>query len=77
MGQDYWDYSIAGSRSALDALTKYLYEQGLTKSRMGVHDLFVTNVQDDLKKYLHGTEYISHGSICDYTSCGLSTNSLF
>jgi 4,5-dihydroxyphthalate decarboxylase len=55
MGEDYWDYSIAGSLPTLDALTRYLYEQGLTRIRMKPQDLFVTNIQDDLQNYLRGT----------------------
>ena len=55
MGDDYWDYSIEGSRPTLDALTRYLHEQGLTKNRMQADDLFVDNIHEDLKHYLHGT----------------------
>ncbi len=55
MGHDYWDYSIKGSLPTLDALTRYLHEQGLTSSRMRPQDLFVSNIHDDLGNYLHGT----------------------
>jgi 4,5-dihydroxyphthalate decarboxylase len=55
MGKDYWDYSVTGSLPTLDALTRYLYEQRLTRQRMNPHDLFVKNVQDDLRHYLEGT----------------------
>jgi len=55
MGHDYWDYSINGSLPTLDALTRYLHEQGLTRSRMRPQDLFVSNIHEDLDKYLHGT----------------------
>jgi 4,5-dihydroxyphthalate decarboxylase len=55
MGMDFWDYSIEGSRPTLEALMRYLYEQGLTGSRMKVEELFVKNIHDDLNRYLHGT----------------------
>ncbi len=55
MGEDYWDYSLTGSLPTLKALTRYLYEQGLTKSRVNPEDLFVGNLCDDLKLYLQGT----------------------
>ena len=55
MGEDYWDYSVTGSLPTLDALTRYLHEQGLTNIRMNPQDLFVPNIHDDLRNYLHGT----------------------
>ena len=55
MGEDYWDYSIEGSRPTLDALTRYLYEQSLTDIKMNPDDLFVNNINEGLDKYLHGT----------------------
>lgn len=55
MGEDYWDYSIRGSLPTLQALTRYLYEQGLTTRRMQVEELFVPNIQDGLDQYLKGT----------------------
>ena len=55
MGDDFWDYSIEGSRPTLDALTRYLHEQGLTETRVNTDELFVNNIQHDLKDYLHGT----------------------
>jgi 4,5-dihydroxyphthalate decarboxylase len=58
MGTDYWDYSIEGSRPTLDALTRYLYEQGLTEKQMNPDDLFVKNIDDGLEKYLHGTSEV-------------------
>jgi 4,5-dihydroxyphthalate decarboxylase len=55
MGEDYWDYSIDGSRPTLEALTRYLYEQGLTKSQIKIDELFVKNIDTNLNLYLHGT----------------------
>lgn len=55
MGRDFWDYSIKGSLPTLDALTRYLEEQGLTKVRMNTGELFVPNIRDDLNQYLRGT----------------------
>ena len=55
MGDEYWDYSIQGSMPTLQALTRYLYEQGLTSRQMQVEELFVKNIQEGLDKYLHST----------------------
>jgi len=55
MGIDYWDYSVSGSLPTLAALTRYLYEQGLTQIQMTPEDLFASNIRDDLNDYLRGT----------------------
>lgn len=55
MGEHYWDYSIQGSLPTLQALSRYLYEQGLTTRQMPLEQLFVSNIQDGLHQYLHGT----------------------
>jgi 4,5-dihydroxyphthalate decarboxylase len=54
-GPQIWDYSIEGSRPALDALTGYLDEQGLSKRRMKIEELFVPNIEPGLAEYLRGT----------------------
>ena len=55
MGDDFWDYSIEGSRPTLEALCRYLFQQGLTKLLMNPDDIFVKNIRGDLNQYLHGT----------------------
>ncbi|NNE36745.1 MAG: ABC transporter substrate-binding protein, partial [Gammaproteobacteria bacterium] len=55
MGNDFWDYSIDGSRPTLETLMRYLHEQGLTETQMRVKDLFVENINSGMSSYLHGT----------------------
>jgi 4,5-dihydroxyphthalate decarboxylase len=55
MGDDYWDYSIEGSRPTLEAITRYLFEQGLISKQIIPEELFVNNIQGSLNQYLHGT----------------------
>ena len=50
-----WDYSIEGSRPTLEALVQYLDEQGLTRRRMQVEELFAPNVDPALAEYLRAT----------------------
>jgi len=40
MGQDYWRYGVAENRKEIDALARYLQEQGLTARRLTAEDLF-------------------------------------
>jgi len=54
-GEDIWDYSIEGSRPTLEALVQYLDEQGLTRRRMKVEELFAPNIQAELLHYLRAT----------------------
>ncbi len=54
-GQDIWDYSIEGSRPTLEAMVLYLDEQGLTRRRMKVEELFVPNIRPQLLHYLRAT----------------------
>ncbi len=41
LGEELWDYSLEGSRTTLEALMQYLHEQGLTRRRMPLEELFV------------------------------------
>ena len=50
-----WDYSIEGSRPTLEALLRYLDEQGLTRRRMTVEELFVPDIREELLQYLRST----------------------
>ena len=54
-GREIWDYSIEGSRPTLEALMTYLDEQGLTRRRMRVEELFAPNVSAGLDEYLSAT----------------------
>jgi 4,5-dihydroxyphthalate decarboxylase len=54
-GADYWDYSIEGSRPTLEAFARYLDEQGLTRRRMSVEQLFAPNITREFLRYLQGT----------------------
>jgi 4,5-dihydroxyphthalate decarboxylase len=54
-GPQIWDYSIEGSRPALEALVSHLDEQRLTRRRMSVEELFVPNIGPGLAEYLRGT----------------------
>jgi 4,5-dihydroxyphthalate decarboxylase len=40
LGQDIWPYGVAANRKAVDTLCRYLHEQGFTKRRMDVDELF-------------------------------------
>jgi 4,5-dihydroxyphthalate decarboxylase len=54
-GDDFWDYSIEGSRPTLEALVQYLDEQGLTRRRMKIEELFAPNLTPEFLRYLKGT----------------------
>jgi 4,5-dihydroxyphthalate decarboxylase len=54
-GPQIWDYSIEGSRPTLEALVAYLDEQGLSRRRMSVEELFVPNIGPGLAEYLRAT----------------------
>ena len=40
LGPDIWPYGVEANRKAIDTLCRYLHEQGFTKRRMGVDELF-------------------------------------
>ena len=40
LGNDIWPYGIAANRKAIDTLCRYLHEQGFTRRRMGIEELF-------------------------------------
>lgn len=46
LGVDWWPYGISANRSALDAILRYHHEQGITKRRFAVEDLFVPYLLD-------------------------------
>jgi len=52
-GDDIWDYSVKGSRPTLEALVAYLDEQGLSRRRMTVEELFAPNIREEFSRYMH------------------------
>jgi 4,5-dihydroxyphthalate decarboxylase len=45
-GPDVWRYGIKNNKAALESLTRYAFEQGLTDRRMPIADLFATDLLD-------------------------------
>jgi 4,5-dihydroxyphthalate decarboxylase len=41
LGEDIWPYGVEANRKAIDTLCRYLHEQGFTRRRMSVDELFV------------------------------------
>ena len=46
LGEDWWPYGMRANREALGAVLRYHHEQGLTKRRFTVEDLFVPYLLD-------------------------------
>ena len=40
MGKDYWPYGVEPNRAALETMTHYSFEQGLTPRKLAVEELF-------------------------------------
>jgi hypothetical protein len=40
LGEDIWPYGVAANAGAIDTLCRYLHEQGFTRRRMGIAELF-------------------------------------
>jgi 4,5-dihydroxyphthalate decarboxylase len=40
MGEDFWKYGVAENMPEIEALTQYVYEQGLTERKVKVEELF-------------------------------------
>jgi 4,5-dihydroxyphthalate decarboxylase len=40
MGDNYWKYGIEENRKELEAIMRYVYEQGLVKSKIGFEEMF-------------------------------------
>ena len=43
MGKNFWPYGIDPNRKSLEALFRYSYEQGLSKKKLSIEDLFAKN----------------------------------
>jgi 4,5-dihydroxyphthalate decarboxylase len=46
LGNDWWPYGITANRKSIDAYLRYHYEQGLSKRRLTVEDIFVPALLD-------------------------------
>jgi 4,5-dihydroxyphthalate decarboxylase len=46
LGEDWWPYGISKNRQSLDAYLRYYYEQGLSKRRFTIEDIFVSSMLD-------------------------------
>ena len=46
MGKDFWRYGVEESRHDIEALTQYLFEQGLTDRKVALEELFVPATMD-------------------------------
>ena len=41
LGRDWWPYGIAANRKALDTYLRYYFEQGLSKRRLSIEEIFI------------------------------------
>ena len=46
LGDDWWPYGIQRNRSAIDVVLRYHHEQGLTKRRLTIEDVFFPDLLD-------------------------------
>ena len=46
LGDDWWPYGIERNRAAIDAILRYHHEQGLTKLRFSIEEVFVQYLLD-------------------------------
>ena len=46
MGSNYWKYGIEDNRKELEAIMRYVYEQGLTKEQIGFEEMFAPSTLD-------------------------------
>jgi hypothetical protein len=46
LGDDWWPYGVTANRAAIDAVLRYHHEQGLTKRRFTVEEVFVPYLLD-------------------------------
>jgi hypothetical protein len=46
LGDDWWPYGIAANRAALDAILRYHHEQGLTRRRFTIEEVFAPCLLD-------------------------------
>ncbi len=46
LGDDWWPYGVRANWAAIDAVLRYHHEQGLTKRRFSIEDVFVPSLLD-------------------------------
>jgi hypothetical protein len=46
LGPDWWPYGVTANHAALDAILRYHYEQGITRKRFHVEEVFVDYLLD-------------------------------
>ncbi len=44
LGNDWWPYGIEHNRAAIDAVLRYHHEQGLTRKRFAIEEVFVPSL---------------------------------
>ena len=44
LGDDWWPYGVLRNRRSLDAYLRYYHEQGLSKRRYTIEDIFVPSM---------------------------------
>lgn len=49
MGDDFWRYGFAANRPALEAMTRYSFDQGLSARQLAPEELFVPSTLDDIR----------------------------
>ena len=46
LGEDWWPYGLEPNRAVLDTFLRYHHEQGLSKRRLAVEELFAPETRD-------------------------------
>lgn len=46
MGEDFWPYGVSANRKALEAMTRYSYEQGLAVRKLSIEEIFAPGTLD-------------------------------
>ncbi len=49
MGEDYWPYGVEANRVSIETMARYAHEQGLTRRRLAIEDLFVPETLEQSK----------------------------
>lgn len=49
MGEDFWPYGVAANRAALEAMTRYSFEQGLAVRKLAPEELFAPTTLEQAK----------------------------
>jgi 4,5-dihydroxyphthalate decarboxylase len=49
MGKDYWPYGVEANRAALENMTRYSFEQGLTPRKLSIDELFPASTYEQAR----------------------------